>query len=677
MSSSQSALSAANLMDQLPLKKKFAVIFAFLLIPIVYLCAITLFDYQKAANKLENEQRGLSYISALRPLYVNMAQTRGMTNAYLNGKREFQAKILDKREIVNQKLSALIAIDAQHGRYFDLKGEATAIQREWQRLTDVAFSQAAPDTFQQYTHLIDNVLDLMTVVYDRSGLVLDSQIDSHFLTDAISLRVPLLAETLGKARGLGAGIAAKGEISNQQSLKLEAFLQTISDNRAALSHNYKEVFRNNAEIKTKLESDNTAALIQIDKFIATARSELLSASMIKIDSAAFFAMGTDTIEKVLILNDQSRSLLDVIFAERKSAMQWGLAKVLAGAVFILLGAMYFAHGMNVSLQRSIKTIAQTLEKVAAGDLTVRANISSQDEMQLIAKDINMMVDQNRELVGRVVTASNQVFETSQHAAAISESTRDGVNTQNDEIQHVATAMHEMTASILEVSNSADNAAQETRETREQSNHGFSIVTSAVSTIQELSGEIERSYEAIQQLEGDSMNIGSVVEVIQGIAEQTNLLALNAAIEAARAGEQGRGFAVVADEVRTLASRTQTSTQEIQSMIERLQVNAKQAAEIMERGRGKSLDGTTQAEQAGDVFTTINDAVEKISSLNEQIAVAAKQQSHVSEDINRSVVRVQDIAGTTSDGANQTAVSGVQLRRVAGELQTLVSEFKIA
>ncbi len=676
MSNATSPFSAVGLMNKLSMKKKFAVVFGLFTIPLFYIAVISFLDYERESEILKKEGDGLIYISALKPLYINMAQIRGMTNAFLNGNTGFHSDIMEKRETVNQKLTQLMNVDARFNTKFRLGDEAKQIQQAWSSINATAFERPSEEVFENYTALITDVLDLSSLVYNRSELVLDKQIDSHFLTNAVSERIPLIAETLGKARGLGAGIAASQSLDMAQALKMKAFLQTIAANRTALEHNYKEIFSYNADVEKTEKTAAETTFKMIDEFISNTNKEIIGASTIQIDSSQYFALGTDTINSVLKLNEISLKEIDTIMTSRKNGLRNELINVVGGAIFILICALYLCNGMNKSLMGSINKVAVSLRKVADGDLTVRVNLDAQDEMQLIAEDINEMVEKTGDLVSKVITSSNQVFETSQHAATISEKTRDGVGVQNTEIEQMATAMNEMTASIIEVSNSADNAAVTTRQTREQSNNGFSIVTNAVSTIQELSSEIERSYSVIQELEGDSINIGSVIEVIQSIAEQTNLLALNAAIEAARAGEQGRGFAVVADEVRTLASRTQTSTQEIQEMIERLQVNAKKAAATMERGREKSFEGTSQAEKAGEVFTSINDAVEHISQLNERIAVVAKEQSHVSEEINNSVVKVQEIASTTADGANQTVVSGGQLRNVAGELKMLVSEFKV-
>ena len=234
----------------------------------------------------------------------------------------------------------------------------------------------------------------------------------------------------------------------------------------------------------------------------------------------------------------------------------------------------------------------------------------------------------------------------------------------------------MSATVQEVARNAASAAETTQKADEEAKNGRQIVIHTIDLINSLSGDIQKSSEVIKQLEKDADDIGTVLDVIKSIAEQTNLLALNAAIEAARAGEQGRGFAVVADEVRTLASRTQSSTEEIRNMIERLQGGTRNAVKVMGQGSEHSQKTVEQAAEAGAALEAITKAVDQIAQMNEMIASAAEEQGSVAEEINRNIVNVRDVTEQTAEGALQTAASSEEMKTVAGNLHDLVGGFKV-
>jgi methyl-accepting chemotaxis protein len=316
-----------------------------------------------------------------------------------------------------------------------------------------------------------------------------------------------------------------------------------------------------------------------------------------------------------------------------------------------------------------------LHAMSQGDLTHKVSITGKDEFAWMCWEYSEARKGFMTLVKEMLGSSDQLA-AAEELSAITEQANRGVMRQQGEIEQVATAMNEMSATVSEVSKNAANAASAATDADDRAKDASAVVNTTVETINNLASEVERASEMIENLKGDSLSIGAVLDVIRDIAEQTNLLALNAAIEAARAGEQGRGFAVVADEVRTLASRTQQSTREINDMIEKLQNGANQAVSVMEAGRTKAVESVEQAAKAGEALEAITGVVDNIKSMNMQIASAAEEQSATAEEINRNIVNISEVAQETAAGSQQTASASDELARLASDLQGHVVKFKI-
>jgi len=345
-----------------------------------------------------------------------------------------------------------------------------------------------------------------------------------------------------------------------------------------------------------------------------------------------------------------------------------------GAAAVVLGlcaALLITRLIVVPLRQSV-TFAQ---RIAAGDLSQDITQARRDEVGQLLEAMQAMTVSLRNLVSRIGGGVGQIAAAAEQLSAITAQTSAGVQTQKLETEQTATAMHQMAATVQEVAQNAEQASLAARDADLEAQQGNRVVQQAVDQIDSLAGEVEQSAQAIAELNQESARISSVLEVIRGVAEQTNLLALNAAIEAARAGEQGRGFAVVADEVRALAKRAQDSTEEIESLIAGLQRMAKGAVQQMDSSRDLTRRTVELAGEAGDALGRITQAVSTIEQMNQQIAAAAEEQSAVAEAINESVTRVRDIGEQSASATQQTAASSAELARLGVELQALVRQFR--
>ncbi len=350
----------------------------------------------------------------------------------------------------------------------------------------------------------------------------------------------------------------------------------------------------------------------------------------------------------------------------------------AGAIFFATAIIAFIIFILKDILQSITQLNITMKNVENNnDLTLRSEITSKNEIGEMSNSFNKMLEKFEALVQQINSSSAQLATASEEVSTVAQESTNGIMQQRTETDMIATAMNEMTATVQEVANSAESAAGAAYSANNDAQGGSVVVKNTAQTIAQLASDLTDASEVVHQLETDSENIGSILDVIKNIAEQTNLLALNAAIEAARAGEQGRGFAVVADEVRTLASRTQESTQEIEDMITKLQKGSKHAVEVMEKGRDQAITGEAQAKEASESLEAITRAVSTINEMNTHIASAAEQQSATASEMNKNIVNINQVSEQTATGSEQTTVAANELAQLANNLQQLISQFKIS
>ena len=348
-----------------------------------------------------------------------------------------------------------------------------------------------------------------------------------------------------------------------------------------------------------------------------------------------------------------------------------LATALA-LVFGIVAAWAITRQIVIPLSQTLKVA----ERVAAGDLTHDLVSQRQDELGQLQRAMQSMTMGLRDLIGGISDGVTQIASAAEELSAVTEQTSAGVNSQKVETDQVATAMNEMAATVQEVARNAEEASEAAVAADQQAREGDRVVGEAIAQIERLAGEVGNSTEAMGHLKRESDKIGSVLDVIKSVAQQTNLLALNAAIEAARAGEAGRGFAVVADEVRSLAQRTQKSTEEIEELIVGLQSGTQQVATIMDNSRSLTDSSVDLTRRAGSALENITRTVSAIQAMNQQIATAAEQQSAVAEEINRSVLNVRDVSEQTAAASEETAASSTELARLGTHLQALVGRFRV-
>ena len=362
----------------------------------------------------------------------------------------------------------------------------------------------------------------------------------------------------------------------------------------------------------------------------------------------------------------------------KQEFQTQVMRALAiGLVIVVLMAVLvtvIARSITIPLQASVDAMASIAS--GDGDLTCRLDTAGGDELASLAKHFNAFTEKLRHVIQQSLESAGTLDQAARSLGSLAGEAQQYSQQQSQQMEMVATAINEVTYGVQDVAKNAEHASTEVHTAEAQAAQGQRNIDASLRQISQLSGTIEQAVEVIQTLARESTQIGSVLEVIRSIAEQTNLLALNAAIEAARAGEQGRGFAVVADEVRLLAQRTQQSTAEIQGMIERLQGHSEAAVKVINESSSASQLTVEQASQAGESLTQIAQSLRNLTSLNASIASATLQQAHVVEDINQNVTQAAGLAHNNALAAEQSSAAGQRLGQLADQLNRLLGQFRV-
>ena len=527
--------------------------------------------------------------------------------------------------------------------------QLAAVEQYKRAFSDMAQAGASrEDARSKLGNTADNAVLKVTEV-EKSLLQSDSVTQFNSVVD--------LSKLIQQARFQVRGYTYSGKVEAEQPAldAIDNALKKITELQGSLQEQYQA---NLQQASVSLQAYRAAVSQFRDSQVATA-----------VALKTMSAQGDVLLNRSDKLTISQTAVRDTDAAQAKYLLL--LATVLA-LIFGLVAAWAITRQIVIPLNQTLKVA----ERVASGDLSHDLTSTRQDELGQLQHAMQSMTVGLRELIGGISDGVTQIASAAEQLSSVTEQTSAGVNNQKIETDQVATAMNEMAATVQEVARNAEEASEAAVAADQQAREGDKVVGEAIAQIERLATEVGNSTEAMGHLKRESDKIGSVLDVIKSVAQQTNLLALNAAIEAARAGEAGRGFAVVADEVRSLAQRTQKSTEEIEELIVGLQAGTQQVATIMDNSRGLTDSSVELTRRAGSALANITRTVSTIQAMNSQIATAAEQQSAVAEEINRSVLNVRDVSEQTSSASEETAASSAELARLGIYLQTLVGRFRI-
>lgn len=515
---------------------------------------------------------------------------------------------------------------------------------------------------------------LMRQQSSASGLSQDARVQVRSLVELVTSGTQTVSGQLARARTAASLALARGFIDSSASARLDDLLLSLEKLEAEY-----EVQLGASSLPAALQADAQASLATVAIARDWLEDEVIMADSLSADwwqtfeQASQWQVATGHLEQKVV--GSLKGILDARLQENRRNML-SLTGVLA-VVFALIAYLY--SGFYVSVRNSINHLRRVMADVADGNMLVEAHVHSRDELGELgelAVGLNDTIEQIRQLLRQAADAVEEVGQQSAVVERIATDSHGVVSRQLQQLELMVTAMNQMTATAGEVAGGASLAVQAAKAVDQQTQQGQQLVQTQAAGINGLAADIERSVQAVDSLARDSDEISRVLDVIAAIAGQTNLLALNAAIEAARAGEAGRGFAVVADEVRGLAQRTREATEEIEQMIERLQAGVSEAVAAMQ---GSHAGTAATVRQSGEVeagLSTILEAAGQIVEQSQSIAAAVEEQTHVAHEVDRNVMAIRDDGEQASQGAGEAARASQQMAELAARLNTLLTAFRI-
>ncbi|RXU69207.1 methyl-accepting chemotaxis protein [Pseudomonas protegens] len=669
---------AVALMNRLSFGMKFSLISVLFFVPMLvtnfYLVRDSYREFQGTRVELQSLDLLGSSLSLRRDLETlnNLVQI----NAGLgqSGKAEdLEGKILALEKSVLDRLQALqaVTVDPQQVEVFNAKRD---------ELVAAFKAQQTESSLLNKSGLIGKLLGsaqlFSQIIASQSGLSRDGQGDIRQLSDLITSITPQVTQTLGEGRAMGAYSLGQGFLNSSSSTRFDELLVQIEKLQAEYGLKLQDALGSSRAAHDALDSLASASKSSLKQANELFEEQVVMADTLDAPWQGFYDQISGLMAQTYQLNEGTLKFLDVELQKRLAQNRSHMVLLVAALALVFLSIVYLYGGFYASTRTTLRRLGAMMDKVAAGDMTVTFTAHSRDELGELGSVFNGTVRKIHDLIERVGHTVSEVERQAGQVESVSAQSNQAVAGQRSQIEQVATAMNQMSATSQEVARSAAAAVSSAHSVNDETISGRGLVESQQGSIVRLASEIDQSVLVINQLASDSQSISRVLEVIKSIAEQTNLLALNAAIEAARAGEQGRGFAVVADEVRTLAKRTQQSTEEIEEMIGKLHGGVSAAVKAMGSSHAMANGTVDQSEKVQQALENILGAVGMIVDQNQQIAAAVEQQTSVAHDIDQNIVEINRAGERTAEGAHQTEDASRQLSAQVMQLKQLIGAFRV-
>ena len=665
-------------MNRLPMFYKFSLISVLFLLPIGGLSWLVISELNRSVDTMTRGVEGLDQLEQVDTLLDASFDYRDYRAP---GKTKDENALLERSEDAAETISKILDTLASRELAFDASGnwnqQVVQLKQDWEALRSSDSYQGNIDPqFKYYQEFVQKVRALLSATIEISGLGQDSSRDNLLLLGLVRESLPDARHAIGRARAFGTFALVEGQVGYNLSDGLNEIYDELT-NRASLIAPALAVALDASPRLSREASDTVGS---INNSLMAIRDELdvniITPMRLEMPWQTFDGLVGDELAHYRELKDV---VFNVVGANLDSRLQGEIRQrqlIIVALIVVLLVVVYLYVGFFMSVRNAINQFSKAARTVAAGDMTAHIQLDNRDELGELTTEFNNMTDRIAELVRSVSRTTADVDQQASRVKETASANSEAVARQMEESGQINEAMTQMVEAVHEVTESAHRVSDSAGTAERDTETGRTVVADTVGTINRLATEISGAVDVINRVSADSDNISQVLVEIKAIAEQTNLLALNAAIEAARAGEQGRGFAVVADEVRSLSQRTHKSTEEIEGMISRLQSGVKDAVSAMTNSHEVTEATVRKSSEVTEALDRIARGIATIVDMSHQIAQAAEEQSAVARNVNANVEQISELGQATASNAEETLGSSRQMSELTASLQRLVEAFKV-
>ncbi|SOB75914.1 methyl-accepting chemotaxis protein [Marinobacter sp. LV10R510-11A] len=669
---------AVALMNRLPMLYKFSLISILFLLPIGGLSWLVMTELNRS---VETMTRGVEGLEQLRQIDRLVDASFDYRDYRAPAVAKNEDAIMARSDEAAKKISAILDGLTAEARSFDVSGawadQVEALKSDWQSVrADDNYQTNFDPQFKYFQGFVQKVLALLPGTIESSGLGQGTSRENLLVLGLIRETLPEARSVIGKARSYGMYALVDGQIGYALSDNFNEIYDGLTNRGSLVS----PALTLAADTSPALASKAGDALRSVDESLLNVR-ELVDLNIITPMRLELSWQEYDSriATELTGYGELKAAAFDVIEANLNASLDQEVSQrrlIVVALIVVLLIVVYLYIGFFMSVRTAINRFSEAARKVAAGDMTTRISLDNRDELGELTGEFNSMTDRIAELIRSVSRTTSDVDQQAARVKVTATANSEAVANQMAESGQINEAMSQMVEAVSEVTESAHRVADSATAAEQDTETGRGVVSDTVETINRLATEISGAVDVINRVSEDSDNISQVLVEIKAIAGQTNLLALNAAIEAARAGEQGRGFAVVADEVRSLSQRTHKSTEEIEGMISRLQSGVKDAVAAMTNSRDVTQATVQKSGEVTEALSRIAKGISVIVDMSHQIAQAAEEQSAVSKDVNASVAHIGELGTSTAANAKETLASSSEMSELTASLQRLVEAFKV-